>query len=172
MSEPAIPPPLPASPSPAPNSPPPRRKLSPWIIALICVAGFIFLLIPLGILAGLMLPALSNAKSRAHQITCVNNLKQLGLACRIYSVDHDEKYPKSWDEIRAEISTPAVLVCPSLADRGSIRTFEQALAASNYAYLGAGASETNVQQVIAVCPIHGNTLYADGSVMQARGAQR
>lgn len=170
MSEPAIPPPLPTSP-PA-NATPPRRKLSPWIIALICVAGLIFLLIPLGILAGMLLPALGKAKTRAHQITCVNNLKQLGLACRIYSVDHDEKYPKSWDEVRAEIVTPTALVCPSLPDRGSIQTFEQALAASNYAYLGAGASETNVQQVIAVCPIHGNTLYADGSVMQGRGGQR
>ncbi len=126
------------------------------------------LLIPLAILAGLLLPALSNAKSKAQSIQCVNNLKQLGLACRIYSVDHDEKYPKSWDEIRAEIGKGSVLVCPSLQTPDKILSFEDGLAASNYSYLGAGASETNVQQVIAICPIHGHTLRADGSVMQGR----
>ena len=168
MSEPAIPPPLPSSPSLPPNSLAPRRKLSTWIIALICVAGFFLLLVPVAILAGLLLPALSKAKSRAQSIQCVNNLKQLGLACRIYSVDHDEKYPKSWDEIRAEIGRGSVLVCPAIQSPDKVHTFEDGLAASNYAYLGAGASETNAQQVIAICPIHGHTLRADGSVMQGR----
>lgn len=164
MSEPVTPPPLPTSTTPSK----PRRKWSAGLIVLICIAGLFILLIPLGVLAGLLLPALSNAKSKAQSIQCINNLKQLGLACRIYSVDHDEKFPKSWVEIRAEIPSGTVLVCPSLQTPDKVRTFEDGLAASNYSYLGAGASETNVQQVIAICPIHGHTLRADGSVMQGR----
>jgi prepilin-type N-terminal cleavage/methylation domain-containing protein/prepilin-type processing-associated H-X9-DG protein len=41
----------------------------------------------IGILAALLLPALSRAKERAHRITCLNNQKQLGLAWEIYSGD-------------------------------------------------------------------------------------
>lgn len=44
------------------------------------------------ILAGLLLPALSRAKTAAHRIVCVNNLKQLNLALNLYVSDH-ESYP-------------------------------------------------------------------------------
>jgi prepilin-type N-terminal cleavage/methylation domain-containing protein/prepilin-type processing-associated H-X9-DG protein len=40
------------------------------------------------ILAALLLPALNKAKERARTITCVNNLKQLGLASVMYAADN------------------------------------------------------------------------------------
>ena len=47
----------------------------------------------IGILAGLMLPALARAKGKAHNIVCVNNLRQLGVAVRLYSEDNESKMP-------------------------------------------------------------------------------
>lgn len=43
----------------------------------------------IGILASLLLPALSQGKDSARRISCVNNLRQLGLATQLYWDDHD-----------------------------------------------------------------------------------
>ena len=49
----------------------------------------------IAILAAMLLPALASAKARAYQITCLNNLKQWGLAMTMYADDNDQFYPKS-----------------------------------------------------------------------------
>ncbi len=90
----------------------------------------------IAILASLLLPALAKAKARAQRISCVNNLKQIGLAFRIFSNDHADKFP--WATLPAEggsqgggsiitnflvcsneLSTPKILVCNS--DAGKIK---------------------------------------------------
>lgn len=52
----------------------------------------------IAILAAMLLPALARAKAKAQNITCVNNLKQLGLACRMYADEFTDHfaYP-NWD---------------------------------------------------------------------------
>jgi prepilin-type N-terminal cleavage/methylation domain-containing protein/prepilin-type processing-associated H-X9-DG protein len=47
----------------------------------------------IAILAGMLLPALSNAKKKATSISCINNLKQLSLAAQVYAGDYDDKWP-------------------------------------------------------------------------------
>jgi len=47
----------------------------------------------IAILAAMLLPALAAAKKKAQRINCVNNLKQVGLAFRIWSGDNGDKYP-------------------------------------------------------------------------------
>ncbi len=47
----------------------------------------------ISILAGLLLPALAKAKARVHQVTCLNNTKQMGLATILYKDDFDDRYP-------------------------------------------------------------------------------
>ena len=44
----------------------------------------------IAILAALLLPALSGAKSRALTVACLNNLKELGLCWHLYTVDNND----------------------------------------------------------------------------------
>ena len=43
----------------------------------------------IGILASLLLPALSRAKSAAHKTVCLNNQRQIGIARQLYANDND-----------------------------------------------------------------------------------
>lgn len=47
----------------------------------------------IAILVGLLLPALSTAKSRAHSIACANNLRQFQLAFQLYTDDNNHRMP-------------------------------------------------------------------------------
>jgi prepilin-type N-terminal cleavage/methylation domain-containing protein len=73
----------------------------------------------IAILAGLLLPALSRAKESGRRIGCVNNLRQLGLALKLYADDNQGEYPpragvNRWPaELQNGYKTVALLVCPT-----------------------------------------------------------
>ncbi len=94
----------------------------------------------IAILAGMLLPALAKAKAKANRIACVNNLKQQGIAFRIFSTDNAGRFPWNIDTnnggtldtantwmnaqhayrhfiaVSNELNTPKVIICPSDSD--------------------------------------------------------
>ena len=54
----------------------------------------------IAILAALLLPALAKAKAAARRSQCINNIKQVGLAFKVWEGDHGNKYPTATSTAR------------------------------------------------------------------------
>lgn len=88
------------------------------------------------ILAGLLLPALSKAREQGRRTSCMNNLRQIGLAIAMYRLDYNEAYPtglnllyNSTDPTKGYIDNLKIFVCPS-----SGNAIPATPAAGNYEY--------------------------------------
>ncbi|HMP83958.1 MAG TPA: hypothetical protein PKA41_14765, partial [Verrucomicrobiota bacterium] len=112
--------------------------------------------------AAMLLPALSKAKARALRTQSINNLKQVGLAARQFSIDNDDRLPVSFEEMMNELNTDKVTYDPQSGQR--------------YNYIGAGLSLNDISpdSVIAYSPMNNGqceVVLADGSVQTMNAAR-
>jgi prepilin-type N-terminal cleavage/methylation domain-containing protein len=80
----------------------------------------------IAILAGMLLPALAKAKTKAHSIKCVSNLKQLGLANWMYFSDEGkpvayDNWPDLWMRklMTRYSAVNGVRICPTAPERSA-----------------------------------------------------
>jgi prepilin-type processing-associated H-X9-DG protein len=131
------------------------------------LVGLLIIIAVLGILAAMLIPALVSAKGKSKRIQCVNNLKQDGLAFRLWEGDNGDKYPmavstnnggtmeyaedgnafRHFQVMSNELSTPKILVCP--ADNRTAAASFARLKNQNVSYfVGLNAEETRPQMLL------------------------
>jgi prepilin-type N-terminal cleavage/methylation domain-containing protein len=97
-----------------------NREAAFTLIELLVVIAII------AILAGLLLPALARAKEKGKSITCVNNLKQLGVALNLYGDSYDGKLPIAEQNPLIPLTNPPLpRICDVLAPQLGYTTNQQ-----------------------------------------------
>jgi len=92
----------------------------------------------------LLYTSFAEAQRKAERIQCVNNLKQIGLAGRLWAGDNKDVYPSNFICMTNELSTWKILQCPS----------DKSHNVTNWAEVAAG----NISYIMDAAGIHG--LYA------------
>jgi hypothetical protein len=111
------------------------------------------------------LAGIAKLQEEAVTISCANNLRQIGLAARLWLMNNKDVYPPNFFSMSNELNTPKILICPADTNRAAARVFgEYTDANTSYELLAPSGSDLEPQRVLTRCPIHGTVGLCDGSV--------
>lgn len=101
----------------------------------------------IAILAAILVPNMIRARSRAHLTNCVNNLRNIGSALEMYTIDNDNRYPNSLG-----LLTPNYL-----------KTIPECPVPLNDSYSGSYTSSVNPDDYVLFCegPFHAGFVPTD-----------
>lgn len=137
----------------------------------------------IAILAGMLLPALNAAREKARRIACASNLKQIGLAIRMYSQEHSENFmsgtgvdtaAEAFEMLRSGgyLETCKIYCCPS-----SVNPLGEGVTISrtDYSYIGGLSEASSVDSAVSQDKAsnhskYGNILFIDGHVTGYAGS--
>src|SRR3989338_4189286 len=79
------------------------------------IIELLVVIVIIGIIAALLVPALGKARESARSAMCANNLRQLGLAIHMYIDEHNFMFPGEfyYIQIRQYIDDSRVWHCPN-----------------------------------------------------------
>ena len=125
----------------------------------------------IALMASMLLPGLARPKSRRHQGSCYNNLRQIGIAFRVWAGDNDDKYPmevsvtnggskefvntpqtfQHFNVLSNELGLlPILLICPSDSTRLAAQGFGPGFGNANLSYFINVSATTNSDPAITV----------------------
>lgn len=93
----------------------------------------------ISIVAAILLPVFATAREKARQMTCIGNMKQIGLALTQYQQEYDQKGPNGWDPY-GRVSGWAWQVYPYVKNKGAFRCPDDAKAGAATSSYGMNAN--------------------------------
>jgi prepilin-type processing-associated H-X9-DG protein len=133
------------------------------LIELLVIIGAVVLL------AAMLVVALAAAKHKSGRLGCVNSLKQVNVAFRMWEGDNGDRYPMQvvltnsetmklvtngnayllWQTMSNELGTPKILHCPQDTKRKEAVSFSQGFSDANISYFfSLDATETYPQMIL------------------------
>ncbi|MBT4820807.1 MAG: DUF1559 domain-containing protein, partial [Lentisphaerae bacterium] len=83
----------------------------------------------IAILAALLLPALNQAREKTRRVSCMANLKNIGIAIRSYATSFEEQYPNGDNAAglnklvdQSYVKTTKLFLCPSTVTKAGSET--------------------------------------------------
>ncbi len=132
------------------------------------IAVAILLLVGVAVL--LFAPAIIHNHKKAPRSYDISNLHQIGLACRMFAMDHDGHFPDNWTEIDSYLSGHSQLFVMA-KNRRTAGSMTNVMAWTDYVYLPGVTTGSPPYRVVAFLPpgSHEKTtgavvLFADGHV--------
>jgi len=124
-------------------------------------------IVVLAVLAAMFFPALLPPKRISSHVSCITNLKEIGLAFEMWAGDHNDKYPMeisvanggtmelaatgdviaTFQIISNELSTPKILFCPADTIHTITNFFGVNFTAKNISYFVGLDADTNRSKV-------------------------